>query len=53
MIPSLTDSYESWLMAQAFDVSASQAFLVKRGDAKKEEEETIVNVVTCITFYQQ
>lgn len=46
MIPSLTDSYELWLMAQAFDVSASQAFLGKRGDVKKEEEETIVNMVT-------
>lgn len=26
-------------MSQAFDVSASQAFLVRRGDVKKEEEE--------------
>jgi len=38
-IPSLTDSYESRLTSQAFDVSASQAFRIKRGDVKKEEEE--------------
>lgn len=36
-------------MSRVFDVSASLAFLTKRGDVKKEEEEK-VNMVTCITF---
>lgn len=38
MLPLHTNSYGSWLMSQASMFLASQAFLVKRRDVKKEEE---------------